>query len=146
MMDTPHDRRQLFLIHRALCVGCALFLGMMLVLYAVGTVPLSPGLPMELQWLGLGVAAVAVPIAFAVFRSLLVKVSEEFNAETVVQRVRSACIVHWALIESAVFLNLVLFLLSATWANLAVGVLALGVLFMRAPKSEAYQRWMGGTP
>ena len=142
----PLDRRSLVNLHRALWLGCALFAVTCLTLHFTGTVPLHPHLPTELHWIGLLLAAVLVPVAFAVLRSLLVRVGEDFEVGAVARRVHAACLMHWAVIEGAVFINLTIFLLIGSWLAFATGVATVVVLALRAPKDEAYARWLSGRP
>lgn len=145
-MNAMEDRQQISLLHRALCLGCTGFLGVLVFLWMQGTVPLAPTLPAYLQWIGYAAPFVIVPTAFAAFRSLLKNMGSEPSAQAMVQRVRSACIAHWALIEMGAFLNFVIFLLSANWANLVLGAATLVLLMLRGPKEAAYFRWLNGTP
>ncbi|MBS1582003.1 MAG: hypothetical protein JST66_07390 [Bacteroidetes bacterium] len=141
-MTPPTDRRSLAFLHLALCLGCAFFLGVIGWLWREGTVPVmdQAGLP-SLHWTGPVLAAVLVPGAFTVFRTLLARAVPTPSAEALGAAVRNACIVHWALLEGAVFANAVLFLLQADLLALGTAVAALAVLALRAPTPARWARW-----
>lgn len=144
-MNPPTDRRSLAFLHLALCLGCAFFLGVISWLWRDGTVPLlgPAGLPV-LSWAGPVLAAVLVPVAFTVFRTLLARAAAAPSAEALGIAVRNACITHWALLEGAVFANGVLFLLQADLLALGTAGVALAVLALRAPTPARWARWQEG--
>lgn len=146
MVAPPTDRNTLLTLHRALCAGCGLFALVTLGMYFTGTVPLHPDLPAELQWIGLLLGGALVPVAFAVLRSLLVRVGEDFEVGALGRRVRAAGIMHWAVLEGGVLINLVLFLLTGSWVSFATALAILLVMVLRAPKEELYARWLTGRP
>lgn len=135
-------RRHLTVLHMALCLGCAAFLGVTAYLWGNGTVPL--GTHGELPTLS------ACAVAAAVVLPVLAVVLFRRNVRTLVpgadMRLRGACVMHWALIEGALFLNLITFMLLGEPRHWLLGLGLLLVMVLRAPTERRMQRWTTGTP
>ena len=144
--DTGELRRSLTILHLALCMGCALFLGVTAFLWNDGAVPMMSGKPVQaLSVMGL-VSAVGLPVlAILLFRRRIRSLQPGMDVSELAAGVRQACIMHWALIEGALFFNVVVFMLQADVEHWAVAAGLLVLLVLRAPSERRLQRWMTGT-
>jgi hypothetical protein len=146
-MHTPEAadlRRQLTVLHLALCLGCAAFMGVAAYLWGSGTAPMAHRGPIPYLGQVALVLAVAAPlVAMALFRKGVR--GEVAQATDPGAALRKACTLHWALIEGALILNLVVFLLHAEPLHWGVAAGLLLLLVLRAPSERRMQRWMTGT-
>lgn len=138
-------RRQLTVLHMALCLGCAAFLGVAAYLWGSGAVPLAHGGPIPHLGQAALVLAVAAPLAAMVLFRRQVRGQLPQAADPGVA-LRKACTVHWAIIEGALILNIVVFLLHAEPLHWGVAAGLLLLLVLRAPSERRIQRWLTGTP
>jgi hypothetical protein len=147
-MHTPEAadlRRQLTVLHMALCLGCAAFMGVAAYLWGTGTAPMAHHGPIPHLGNVALVLAVAAPLAaMALFRKGVR--GEVTQANDPGAALRKVCTLHWALIEGALILNLVVFLLHAEPLHWGVAAGLLLLLVLRAPSERRMQRWMTGTP
>jgi hypothetical protein len=144
--DPVEFRRSLTILHLALCVGCALFLVVTAYLWSDGAVPMMQGEAIPaLSILGL-VSAAAVPVlAMVLFRQRIRSLPVGASFDQLASGVRAAAIMHWALIEGALFFNVVVFMLQADTLHWGIGVALLMLLVLRAPSERRMQRWLNGT-
>jgi hypothetical protein len=144
--DPTAMRRDLTALHLALCLGCAAFMGVTIYLWSTGMVPLSgeEAVP-ELSVLAL-VAGVLLPaLAMLLFRQRIRALPLGAPFGELATGVRAACILHWALIEGALFFDLIVFMLQADTLHLGVSLALLALLVLRAPSERKLQRWLTGT-
>ncbi len=144
--DPVEFRRSLTVLHMALCMGCALFLGVTAYLWSDGAVPMMKGEAMPaLSILGMVSAAVIPVLAMVLFRQKIrsLPVGAPFAEQA--SAVRAATIMHWALIEGALFFNVVVFMLQADTLHWGIGVALLMLLVLRAPSERRMQGWLNGT-
>lgn len=139
MLQTD-ELRSLRVLHGALCMGCILFLAVLIYLKSTnGTIGDT-----DLELLVLpGIGSLALlPVSFLLFRKqiaqLQVPTTQPFNA------LRAALIVHWALIEGACLFNAAIFLATGSWIAFGAAVLALVVLASRAPTETRTVQWLTG--
>lgn len=146
---TPTDpiefRRSLTILHGALCLGCAMFMGVVAFLWSEGTVPMGQGGLAVLSNVGLAAAVVLPTLAIVLFRQRIRALPLGTPFPELSNGVRAACILHWALIESALFFNLVIFMLSAMLPAAGLALVLLLLLILRAPSEKRIQRWLTGT-
>ncbi len=146
---TPTDpiefRRSLTILHGALCLGCAMFMGVVAFLWSEGTVPMGQGGLAVLSSVGLAAAVVLPTLAIVLFRQRIRALPLGTPFPELSNGVRAACILHWALIESALFFNLVIFMLSAMLPAAGLALVLLLLLILRAPSEKRIQRWLTGT-
>jgi hypothetical protein len=146
--NDPMDlRRQLALLHLALCLGCAAFMGVTAFLWSTGTVPLSErDAPTGLSTAALTVAVGLPLLAMVLFRQRIRNASPGGAPQAQDMHVRAACVLHWALIEAALFFNLVVFMLHADTMHWGIAAALLCLMVLRAPTERRMQRWTTGTP
>jgi hypothetical protein len=138
-------RRQLTVLHLALCLGCAAFMGVAAYLWSTGAVPMAHRGPIPyLAQVALLVAVAAPLAAMALFRRVVR--GEVARANDPGAALRKACTLHWALIEGALILNIIVFLLHAEPLHWGVAAGLLLLMVLRAPSERRMQRWMTGTP
>ncbi|MCC7502424.1 MAG: hypothetical protein IT229_07830 [Flavobacteriales bacterium] len=146
---TPTDpiefRRSLTILHGALCLGCAMFMGVVTFLWSEGTVPMGQGDLSVLSNVGLAAAVLLPTLAIVLFRQRIRALPLGAPFPELSNGVRAACILHWALIESALFFNLVIFMLSAMLPAAGLALVLLLLLILRAPSEKRIQRWLTGT-
>lgn len=143
--DPLEFRRSLTILHGALCLGCAMFMGVVVFLWSEGTVPMAEGELELLPNVGLAAALVLPTLAIVLFRQRVRALPLGAPFPELSNGVRAACILHWALIESALLLNLVIFMLTAKLPAGGLAVVLLLLLFLRAPSEKRIQRWLTGT-
>lgn len=149
MHPTDHHelRRGLTILHLALCLGCAAFMGVTAYLWSTGVVPIIEGAELPLlSNVALVFAVVAPLLAVLLFRKRIRAIPPDNSPMALVMQVRGACVLHWALIEGALLLNLVVFMLHAASLHWGVAAGLLGLLVLRAPTERRIQRWTMGTP
>ncbi|MBK8615127.1 MAG: hypothetical protein IPN85_17080 [Flavobacteriales bacterium] len=142
--DPIEFRRSLTILHGALCLGCAVFMGALAFLWSEGTIPMGQGELAFLPNVGLAAAVVLPTLAILLFRQRIRALPWAPFPE-LSTGVRAACILHWALIESALFFNLVIFMLSAMLPAAGLALVLLLLLILRAPSEKRIQRWLTGT-
>lgn len=138
--------QQLRTLHFALATGSFLFLAVTIGFALQGNAAL-PFLPAEgrtFPLIGGGVSVALLITAFSTFRSLLVRLGEDFESDAVEQRVRKACIVHWALLDVAIYINILLCFILPNMASILFAVIGLLVLCLRRPTRPNYDRWRTG--
>ena len=144
--DPGEIRRSLTILHLALCMGCTLFLGVTAFLWNDGAVPMMSGKPVQaLSVMGL-VFAVGLPVlAIILFRRQIRSLLPGLGTPELAAGIRRACIMHWALIEGALFFNVLVFMLQADLEHWAIAAGLLVLLVLRAPSERRLERWMTGT-
>ncbi len=145
-MKTPELtelKRSLTVLHMALCMGCAGFLAVQAYLWNEGTIPMGRGDAEPLKAVGL-LMAVAFPVLSVVLFRRRVRALLPGSGSVAV--LRAACILHWVLIEGALFFNLVVFMLTADRNTAGAALLLLAFLVLRAPTERRIDRWSMGTP
>ncbi len=143
--DPIEFRRSLTILHGALCLGCAMFMGVLAFLWSEGTIPMGQGEIAFLPNVGLAAAVVLPTLAIVLFRQRIRALPLGAPFPELSNGVRAACILHWALIESALFFNLVIFMLSAMLPAAGLALVLLLLLILRAPSEKRIQRWLTGT-
>jgi hypothetical protein len=149
MMTTDQEefRRSLTILHLALCLGCAAFLGVTAYLWGKAVTPLfSSGTIPWLSELGVATAVILPTIAVILFRRRIRSVVEAGGGTDPLMPIRAACVMHWAVIESALLFNLVIFMLQAQPLHWGIAAALLVLMVLRAPTERRLQRWTTGTP
>jgi hypothetical protein len=136
-MITDPEIRHLRVLHLALVMGCVGFLGV--AHYAGPVVAGDPSFPSEpFQIIGV-VSLGLIAVSFTLFKS---RVRQGFVG---IAPLRSALIVHWALIELPCMLNLVFYLLTGSLLHAGAAIIALAILAFRAPTTDRLHGWSTGT-
>ncbi|MBL0035146.1 MAG: hypothetical protein IPP26_05110 [Flavobacteriales bacterium] len=143
--DPIEFRRSLTILHGALCLGCAVFMGALAFLWSEGTIPMGQGELAFLPNVGLAAAVVLPTLAILLFRQRIRALPVGAPFSELATGIRAACILHWALIEGALFVNLVVFMLTAMLPAAGLAVVLLLLLILRAPSEKRIQRWLTGT-
>ena len=129
-MQDPAQLRQLQVIAGGLIVGPVLFLGVGLLLRAMGT---NVGNVEELSYIAIAFAIASPMLAGAVRARMSAPLA---MPPPPVEKVRAAVIVPLAILEAAVFLCAIAFLLTPTYWPLIAAAVPLGTMlawFPRAP-------------
>lgn len=138
-MAQPDDQRSLKVLHGALCVGCLMFLLVLIYLDRMN----GPTGNADLKILAVpGLATlILIPLSFFIFRK---RIQQPRSAVAIspIAELRAALIIHWALIGSACFANAVLFLLTGSWIAYAAAWIALVILISRAPTERRIDTWI----
>lgn len=122
-------------------------MGVTAFLWSTGTVPLSErDAPTGLSTAALTVAVGLPLLAMVLFRQRIRNASPGGAPQAQDMHVRAACVLHWALIEAALFFNLVVFMLHADTMHWGIAAALLCLMVLRAPTERRMQRWTTGTP
>lgn len=129
------------IVHLALLIGQLLFMGAMFyLLYNKIIIPPFAGKDRMLQLAAVGVAAIAFFAGNNIFKKRLatLKDAASLTAKERFEKYRAACIILWAMLETAALLSGICFFLSGNYAFLILG--SLQILFftaMRPDKNKA---------
>lgn len=124
------------IVHRALLTGQLLFMGVMFyLLYNKIITPPFAGNDRMLQLAAVGVAAIAFFAGNNIFKKRLAALRDTTNltAKERFEKYRAACIILWAMLETAALLNGVCFFLSGNYAFLVLGGLLILFFVAMAP-------------
>lgn len=138
-MQHTNEQRSLQILHGALCMGCVLFLAVLLYLNSTNGPAVKDDLRV-LEYVGLA-SLMLVPLSFVLFHKRLAHLR---TAAAPFSTLRAALIVHWALIEGTCFFNAVVFLVTGSWVAFGAAVLALVILASRAPTQSRVVAWLTG--
>lgn len=140
-MIGEEDRHTLKALHRALCMGCVLFLLVLAFLNHTNGAEMNPA-PTFLVPFGLSSLLLLVP-AFVLFNQRLARMRAEVPNEPFAT-LRAALIIHWALIEVSCFVTGVVFLLTGSWLVFCAALFAVATLAARAPTATRVAFWLTG--
>ena len=138
-------RRSLTILHGVLCLCRVMFIGVLAFLWSEGTVPMGQVSLSFLPNVGLAAAVVLPPLTILLFRRRIRAMSVGASLPELIMDIRAGCVLYWALVEGALFFNLVIFMLTAKLAAAGLAVALLLLLFLRAPSEKRAQRWLTGT-
>jgi hypothetical protein len=92
-------------------------------------------------------AAVILPVlSVTLFRRKIRGVIGPEGTADPILTMRSACVMHWAIIEAALLFNVVVFMLQAQPLHWGIAAAMLVLMVMRAPSERRILRWTTGTP
>lgn len=133
--------RSLRFLHLALVAGCALFMAVAL---AMGPEDGGEGGREDMFGI-LGLASLGMlPASFLLFRVRLRKAAQVLAMSEGMDALRSALVMHWALIEMPCMLNLVLLLLTGSMLHVTLALACLMMLILRAPTASRCEQWISG--
>lgn len=141
-MPTEEDRRSLKVLHGALCMGCALFLLVLVFLGNMNSPALDPA-PALLTPIGLA-SLLFIGLSFLMFSTRITRMHTTFTHDPFT-RLRADLILHWAMIEASCFANAVIFLLNGSWLVCGAALFALAVLAVRRPTDSRVDGWLTGS-
>ncbi|WKZ65416.1 MAG: hypothetical protein QY325_11655 [Flavobacteriales bacterium] len=136
-MLPEQEVRSLRILHMALITGCALFLAV-----ASQFAARAPGMEgLATAFLAVGVVSMGlIVLSFLLFRRRM-RMGIDPSLPEGSSALRTALILHWALIEAPCMLNTVLYLLTDSFAHAVLAASGLFVLVGRAPTETRFLRW-----
>ncbi len=140
-MSKDNRLRTLQILHIALVGGLLLFAGFAYYLNS------GPGLDADyalqggpMKWfVPLGMAFL-LGLAFLINRRRLASAPAGGSVELRWNHYRTTCLIRWAMVEGAVFLSLVFYLLDEEWSYLLYGLAGLAILGLWRPEAGELER------